>query len=805
MRLVALRLENFRRFKDAHIEFPDGLVGLVGPNGAGKSSILEAVGWALFGNGASRTTKDLLPRRGSEGEPCRVTLTFELSGQEYVVVRELQGKSLSPSASVTVAGSLVVSPGANSAQEATDHLARVLHMDEEAFFTSLVARQKDLAALTDLTPGRRKEVVMRMLGVDAIDDAIRIVRDRKREERARLDALSAGARDVAALRLSLAQARSDEEAVSSDARALEQEVSAIAASLQEAKARRDDLGRRREEFELHSSRLERRRERVALMDKELEKRHHELSELGSAEERLRELSTSEEEYHRTRKDVEALERVRDRHRDANLRRREVEHLAAEAQRLRATADEKRQTLARRAHVREEMAHLSGRRVELLSRVREMTRDLHGAGIEVEQGNARLTDVQARREHLASFGPESPCPTCERELGDCQPALLAKYDAEVLDLEDRIARAWERKRTGERQLAEVEAELRQIDGRLGELAAEVEALGRLETEVEHYLKRQDEVQERIGHYEKAIAEATRDPFDESTFTRMKGSLVQLEALHETAIRLRGEMARRAQLSEEISLLSGDLDIIREDLRLMEERLEGLHYDRGAYESAVQACERAQDELHAKTLLLERRHGEVTRLGADRARLEQEVDEQTQLTARIEAARTELLHLERLAGDRDAGLLPDFKDHVVGRIRPALAHNASEIFRLLTEGRYAGLEVTEDYDLRVVEDGVAYDLARASGGEADLANLALRVAIGEVVAERSGAPMQFLALDEVFGSQDEVRKQSVLRTLHGLSGRFRQILVVTHVDEVKENVDHAVAVVPRPEGWSEIAAP
>ena len=56
MILKNLTLKNFRKFKDATIEFPDGVTGVVGLNGAGKSTIFEAIAWVLYGSVAARTS-----------------------------------------------------------------------------------------------------------------------------------------------------------------------------------------------------------------------------------------------------------------------------------------------------------------------------------------------------------------------------------------------------------------------------------------------------------------------------------------------------------------------------------------------------------------------------------------------------------------------------------------------------------------------------------------------------------------------------------------------------------------------------
>ena len=57
MRLISLRLQNFRQHADTRLDFDRGLTGIVGPNGSGKSTVLEAIAWALYGNPAARGTR----------------------------------------------------------------------------------------------------------------------------------------------------------------------------------------------------------------------------------------------------------------------------------------------------------------------------------------------------------------------------------------------------------------------------------------------------------------------------------------------------------------------------------------------------------------------------------------------------------------------------------------------------------------------------------------------------------------------------------------------------------------------------
>ncbi len=148
-----------------------------------------------------------------------------------------------------------------------------------------------------------------------------------------------------------------------------------------------------------------------------------------------------------------------------------------------------------------------------------------------------------------------------------------------------------------------------------------------------------------------------------------------------------------------------------------------------------------------------------------------------------------HLGRLAE-----LLGAFRNALVGAAGPRLSANANEVFASLTDRRYDRLEVDpESYEIQIRDGGRLHGMDRFSGSETDLANLALRVAISEHVRFQSGGQVGLLVLDEVFGSLDDDRRLRLLSVLERLRGRFRQILVVTHSPDVKEQLPHALEVV------------
>lgn len=89
-RLTLSNLGSFRGEHDLDLSDLD-LVVLVGGNGNGKSTLVEAVGWVLFGDWRGSSVDDVITRGERE---CRAALEFEVAGERYRVerVRRAKGK-----------------------------------------------------------------------------------------------------------------------------------------------------------------------------------------------------------------------------------------------------------------------------------------------------------------------------------------------------------------------------------------------------------------------------------------------------------------------------------------------------------------------------------------------------------------------------------------------------------------------------------------------------------------------------------------------------------------------------------------
>ena len=156
------------------------------------------------------------------------------------------------------------------------------------------------------------------------------------------------------------------------------------------------------------------------------------------------------------------------------------------------------------------------------------------------------------------------------------------------------------------------------------------------------------------------------------------------------------------------------------------------------------------------------------------------------------RVQPLSLESGGGDIELLYIDRYRQpgELNAALRPDLSDLASSFLRDLSHGRYTELELNEDYGTTLLDDGDPK--AVISGGEEDIANLALRLAISQMIAERAGQPLSLLVLDEIFGSLDEDRRVAVVDLLRSLADRFPQVILITHIDSVRDGFDRVIRV-------------
>ncbi len=783
MRLERLRLVNFRQHADTELVFGAGLTGIIGPNGAGKTTLLEGIAWALYGADAARGNRDSIRRRNAgPRSPVRVELDFVLGAHRFRVIRSLNGAELYQDAETA--------PRENGIGAVTEKISRLLGMTREEFFNTYFTGQKQLAVMAAMKPTERAQFLSRVLGYERLRLAQERLRETRLTVKATLQALESSLPDPAELdqadtraRGRLAEAEKLELTSSKALELTDRRKTEMAPRWQELQQQREQVASLESDLRLADHRVNAARETFAQLDRQLVAANEARGRLEALKGQLAPLEALRAE--RARLDELAAAHAR---RQVALAQLEEARSALTTVRQRLhklpPADE---VEAVRARVEEERARLEAIDESYRERRSAWDRDLQDAKTKRAALRDQYKDLKEQLDRITAAGPEGACPTCARPLGKEYENVLGVLDRQLQDVmfngnyfKARVEQLTteppelgelDRQRTaGERGLSDATTAL----ARLSALAQEGPAL---RTEETRLVARADDLEQQAG-------EGPRD-YDQNHHAEVRRQILALDPLALQAERYKAAAERAEALVAEAEAAEKALSEREAQVRAIRERLAQLGYRQEDYEAARTAWETVERERREAELNLIKIRAEK---GAAREAVEAVAARRAERARREDEARKAARELA-LYNELDRAFT-DLRTDLNQQLRPDLSELASGFLRDLTNGRYTELELDEDYIATIVEAGEPKPVI--SGGEEDIASLALRLAISQMIADRAGQPLSLLVLDEVFGSLDEERRSSVLDLLRSLADRFPQVILITHIESVREGFDRVVRV-------------
>lgn len=759
-----LVLKDFKSHAASDIAFTSGLNIFLGEVGAGKTSIFEAVSFALFGRYAGSTTQRGLIRRGAEA--AEVALTFTTHSGRYRIDRRIYPEKPQQARLYLFADGewqLAVEGATAVAKSVEDFLS----VDTATFLAAIYASQGEIKEMLETQPGRRRERLDRLLGLDMYEsiwtklgDAQKIVLTEQTQAQDRASGVDVLERQLTELKTSIQEGIREVEDLKRALMTVNEELQSTEHQLTDFDDRWQRLTQVRTQIDGKSTEIAKSSQNVSTLRGRLQK----AEEAASVFEENKEFMDQEKQLKEEQRRVEtALQQKRNyrlllQRDDTTLKQflDQRARLVTQLQTLKAL-DEKMKILD------EERGLLPTLRLEQAS----LEERLDGVKGQLVKASGEIERLQTQVDRVTQLGE---CPTClqtvpeehkeriQQETNDVVTTLTAEYTA-LEETREQVQRQCD-------DIHKRVEQAEQADRRYVVTTTQVQMLQDRQEELEKVNARIDEITADVTEIQRHIKDIQESEEDLTAITQ------QLEVVASKAARAR-QAEKDAAAKKEIEAL-----LLEED-----RNHEVLTAQLRALEAAAKTLEEAYDEkmhrdLEARVRALRERRAKasegIARL--DRAiheesqqvkTVEKTLGERREAQAQVEELRVENYVIDLLRQSLRTVVQPVMRKTSVSRVSDAF----QSFYQELSNDSIDYAAIDEEGNVDITRNGEPSPVNSLSGGETTCAALALRLAICSSLTRN-----QLLLLDEPTIHLDEVYRAKLREFLGGHV--FEQLIVVTH---------------------------
>ena len=848
---VNLKMHNFMPYKgDAPLlSFRSIHTACIsGDNGAGKSSIIDAITWSLWGKARSKSDDELVYQGEND---TMVEFDFNAGDQLYRIIRK-HSRSKSKKGSGQSSLDLFIcndgeylSISAERMTQTQEKVEAILHMDYETFTNSAYLRQGHADEFTHQPPGKRKEVLANILGLSVYDIYEEQSKEKAREaEQAKMRLYSGIAEldDELALKPSLETDLNESEKILADidlatektgcevkqlraeAQALEN-IKAQLSQIDSAITRHlGDIEREKEVFRNSTSRLA---EYKNLLDNRSAIESG-FQELKAAREKYDLLSQRSRQFSRLTEKYNQLEKICDRaQNDLNTLHKLAENDALQLERKCEKLPELKLEQRKIATALAELAPLENEIKARRDSVGAQKTALFNASESTLLLRSEIRTIDEKLGILLETKNEARCPLCETELGTRELDLVrSKYAAEkankldsIKQLECNSTRLSSEIKKNEADASALEATLKQESRNL--VAQESRVAQAIKEGVEASARLADEKQE-IAEIEATLASQDYAPTERKAIVEILAEIASLsydekehDALQSRKENLAGWEEQKKNLDEALSLLNQENDNASRSKQIIDQVKTRLDSDTILQqEFSVKLKElpeisrrlsAAENEL-AKKLEEQRVSREKTAVLKERIKQLSELEKRNLEKRRelAEASVKENLYRQLTDIFGKKGL----QAMLIETALPEIETEANRLLARMTDGRMNLTfepqkttkkgDISETLDIKIADELGTRNYEMFSGGEAFRIDFSIRIALARLLAKRAGAPLPTLIIDEGFGTQDADGIEKLKEAINSVQDDFQKILVITHIDELKDAFPARIDVVKKNEG-------
>ena len=847
---IKLRITGFTSYrKPVEIDFSGfELACISGPNGAGKSSLLDAITYALYGEARKKDAAII----NTAANKAEVQLDFEYESQTYRVIRsitrangsQLEFMILNPDAGEEGSWKILTEHNQRATQE---KIEKTLRLDYVTFVNAAFFLQGKADSFATQGPADRKKILASILGLDQWDVYLEVAKDRIRDAKNELE--------IQERKLTEIQGEiSQEDLKHAEYQAAEQELNAASAEVelqtalhQQQLTLKDKIDAQQQTVKTLGDQLEAVQKRIDSYERQKAERINRLQSYQNIIANEGQITKAYDTYNQLLERLRQAEAQAEKYRPIeNELKTSRQRLELEKQRLTTTADHLRKEESQIRQAAEKARHLEEQRQDVAGMVSTLTQEITNTAdfesqlenldarkkaLNQENGelNARMHDICDRITKLKEI-TGAVCPTCGQplteahrmemssELHESGTALGDQHRANKKIIEEAEAEG-KALNQARRDLEKNKAELMQYQNEITKIDTSLQDIRKAEqnwqkegainlAKVDQSLKADDflpDVRLKIAAEEERLAELGYD-------ARAHQQLRQEEEAARPAVDRRNQLQTAKSAVVELQAGLNDLEESCQVANSEKNRVQAYFDGRVAELAAAQAglpdINQTEASLNIAKIKVNKVQLRLGGLKQQLATIEQQKKNAITIRQEAESIRRKIRDLEQVQKAFGKDGVPAM---LIEAAKPELEEQANDILGRLsdytmsvsfeTQRVYKDTKRTdkrETLDIVISAGGSDRAYETFSGGEAFRINFAIRLALSRVLAKRAGAKLQTLVIDEGFGNQDAQGRQRLVEAINLIRQDFKKILIITHIEELKDFFPDRIEVSKTAEG-------
>ena len=849
---VKLNLKNFLSYGEdvPPLDFTQFHVAcLSGANGQGKSALLDALTWSVWGEGRKgsqeKKADNSLLRMGQKD--MQVEFIFDLEGDRYRIIRSFSHAGKSSRVNLEFQAydqkeNKYISLTCPSTRETQERITKTLKLDYQTFINSAFILQGRIDEFSRKTARERKEVLSEILGLSHYDELANLAKSYLKEinntimtKDSRLEYIAQELAQVDFYKEKIKELSESHSRISQKIEEKEEQINKL-------KERVGFLQHKSKEFDELIRRIEQLRQEIVRGEKEIELKKEEIvsfeeiisqketiltefkdyqkfnAENNELTQKLQEIRKVEEEKILIEKKIEEgradlvveIRNKQDRHKDLQIKAEQRERSKAELLELEKKIGDIKLLEKESENIQEKGNKLNVQLIGIKNQVEKLESDI---------GN------NEEKMRLLRENPEGECPLCEAKLNadrkkkietnlnreikliSIKIEKLKKEQDESYIQKEKLIDRWKEikesikdKDTWQQQLSKMQLEYKESEQAAKMMIGLQEEIKKAEKIVEtknYAVKEQEglrEIEKRIEsiNYREArhfqvnneIKRLQNAPVEKA---RLEEAEKKIDSLRTTLAEWQENYKQKDSDFKDLEIKTERIKIELKELPLLKERLaqeeqllksdltikEEILEERGGYQSKFEQC-----------LKLEKEKKE-TEKELEKSRREKDIYEK--LIVAFGKNGIQALIIENA--------LPEIEEEA-NNLLARLTNNGTQItiesLRDLKSGR-----LKETLEIKISDELGVRDYEMYSGGEAFRIDFSLRIALSKLLARRAGTKLRTLIIDEGFGTQDEEGLDNIVQAIQSISDDFDKILVITHLEALKDAFPVKIEVTKLPE--------